>query len=63
MKNLLFNLKAVQTGSYKAEVGAKTFWKSEPEPKLEQKQIILASQLQIMHVLSIADILDIDVLF
>ncbi len=23
MKNLLFNLKAVQTGSYKAEVGAR----------------------------------------
>ncbi len=38
MKNLLFNLKAVQTGSYKAEVGARaeTFWK--PEPKLERNK-------------------------
>jgi hypothetical protein len=44
MKNLFFNLKAVQTGSYKSEVGAssgtKTFWKSEPE----LKQIVSAPQ-------------------
>jgi hypothetical protein len=45
MKNLLLNLKPVQAGSYKAEVGAgaKTFWKSEPE--LEPKQIVLSPQL------------------
>jgi hypothetical protein len=38
MKNLLFDLKAVQTGSYKAEVGAEPdfFLKSEPEPELKQ---------------------------
>ncbi len=44
MKNLLFKLKAVQTRSYKAEVGAgaKTFRKSEPE--LELKQIVSAPQ-------------------
>ncbi len=40
MKNLLLNLKAEQTGSYKVEVGARTFCKSEPEPK----QIVLAPQ-------------------
>jgi hypothetical protein len=41
MKNLLYHLKAVQTGTQKASVGAgagsssgagvETFWKSEPE--------------------------------
>ncbi len=35
MKILISNLKAVQRGSYKAELGAGTFWKpkSELEPK------------------------------
>ncbi len=44
MKNLLFNFKAVQTGSYKAEVGDgdETYWNSEPE--LEPKQIVSAPQ-------------------
>jgi hypothetical protein len=48
MKNPIFNLKTVQTGSYKAEVGArassgvKTFWKLESE--LEPKQMISAPQ-------------------
>jgi hypothetical protein len=48
MKNLLFNIKAVQKGTHKAEVGAKagtgptTFWKS--ELKLEPKQMVLALQ-------------------
>ncbi len=49
MKNIIFSLKAEQTGSYKAEVragsraGAKTFGK--PEQELEPKQIVLAPQL------------------
>lgn len=42
MKNLQSNLKAVQTGDYKADVGAEAFWKSEKEPKLEQKEVVLA---------------------
>jgi hypothetical protein len=44
MKNLLFNLKAVQIGTHKAEVGAgaETFWRSEPE--LEPKQMVSAPQ-------------------
>ncbi len=44
MKNLLFSLKAVQTGTHKAEVGAgaETFWESDPE--LEPKEIVLAPQ-------------------
>jgi hypothetical protein len=46
MKNLLFHLKAVETGTLKAQVGAvsvagaETFWKSEPEPK----QLVTALQ-------------------
>jgi hypothetical protein len=44
MKNLLFNSKAVQTGTgiYKAVVGAgaETYWKLEPE--LEPKHIVSA---------------------
>ncbi len=35
-------MKAVLTGSYKAKVGAETFWKSEPER--EPKQIVSAPQ-------------------
>jgi hypothetical protein len=37
MKNLLFHLKVVKTGTHKAlvgagaDAGAETFWKSEPE--------------------------------
>ncbi len=42
MKNLLFNMKSVITGSYKAIVGAETFWKSEQER--EPKQIVSAPQ-------------------
>ncbi len=50
MKNLLFDLKAVHTGTHKAKVGAGaelwsrngTFWKSELE--LEPKLIISAPQ-------------------
>jgi hypothetical protein len=46
MKNVLFNIKSVITGSSKAVAGAgsgaKTFWKSEPGP--EQKQIVSAPQ-------------------
>ncbi len=42
MKNQLFNLKAVQTGAHKAEVGAvaETFESRRPEPK----QIVSAPQ-------------------
>ncbi len=52
MKNLLFHLKAVKTGTLKAQVGAgagsgagagagaETFWKSEPE----RKKIVSAPQ-------------------
>jgi hypothetical protein len=42
MKNLLFHLKAVKTGTLKALVGAgaETFWKSEPE----RKKIVSAPQ-------------------
>ncbi len=42
MKNLLFHLKAVKTGTHKAQVGAEaeTFWESEPE--LEPNQIVSA---------------------
>ncbi len=56
MKNLLFHLKAVKTGTLKAQVGAgagsgagagagagaETFWKSEPEP--EREKIVSAPQ-------------------
>ena len=50
MKNLLFTLIAVQTGTYKgvpvvgagAGSGSGTYWKSEPE--LEPKRIISAPQ-------------------
>ncbi len=44
MKNLLYHLKAVKTGTQKASVraGAETFWK--PEPELEPKQIVSAPQ-------------------
>jgi hypothetical protein len=46
MKNLLFYLKAVKTGTHKAPVGAgaETFWKSEPEPELEPKQKVSSPQ-------------------
>ncbi len=40
MKNLLFNIKFVITGSSKAVAGAEIFWKSEPE----WKQIVSAPQ-------------------
>ncbi len=48
MKNLLFRLKAVKTGTLKAQVGAgagsraraETFWKSEPE----REKIVSAPQ-------------------
>jgi hypothetical protein len=42
MKNLLFNIKSVITGSFKAiaRAGAETFWKSEPE----RKRIVSAPQ-------------------
>jgi hypothetical protein len=44
MKYLLFHLKAVKTGTLKAQVGAgaETFWKSESEP--ERKKIVSAPQ-------------------
>ncbi len=52
MKNLLFLLKAVKTGTLKAQVGAgagaragvETFWKSEPEREPERKKIVSAPQ-------------------
>jgi hypothetical protein len=46
IKNLLFHLKAVKTGTQKAQVGAgaETFRKSEPEPELEPNQIVSAPQ-------------------
>ncbi len=48
MKSVLFNIKSVITGTFKAVAGAEagagaeTFWKSEPEP--ERKQIVSAPQ-------------------
>ncbi len=54
MINLLFNLKAVQTGSYKAEVGAGsgsgTFIKSEP------KQIVSAPQHCIQYKINLINL-------
>ncbi len=54
MKNLLFLLKAVKTGTLKAQVGAgsgagagagaETFWKLEPEREPERKKIVSAPQ-------------------
>jgi hypothetical protein len=46
MKNLLYHLKAVKTGTQKASAGAgaETFRKSELEPELEPKQIVSAPQ-------------------
>jgi hypothetical protein len=37
MINSLFKMKSVIKGRYKADVGAGTFWKSEPEPERKQK--------------------------
>ncbi len=57
MKNLLYHLKAVKTGTLKAQVGAGagsgagTFWKSEPEP--ERKKIVSAPQpCALLHILA-----------
>ncbi len=49
MKNVLFNIKSVITGSSKAVAGAgaETFWKSEPEP--ERKKIVSAPQHWVQH--------------
>jgi hypothetical protein len=44
MKSLLFHLKAVKTGTHKAQVGAgaETFGQLEPEPELDPNQIVSA---------------------
>jgi hypothetical protein len=56
MKKTLFNMKSVITGSYKAiaGAGAKTCWKSEPEPK----QIVSAPQHCMHHTGFCSPVLD-----